>query len=206
MATKLEFDQLIKDGFNLFKENMGLLVGASLIASLISSFTLFILAGPMTVGVLLLTRNCLKKKQEQPEIGDIFKGFSSFLDSFLLTLIYFVLSGMLATIPVLGHVISFALGAFYWWGIVFIAFENLSVGATIQKLIDETKSGDFLLPLVFAVIASLIILSGLLICCVGIFFTIPVGYCMMVCCYEATFGKRSTAHASTPPDPSIFLK
>jgi len=206
MATKFEFDQPMKEGFNLFKDNLGLLVGASLIAEIISIFSLFILAGPMTVGVLLLVRNCLKKKHEKPEIGDIFKGFSSFLDSFLFTLLYFILSTMLGAIPIIGYAISFALGAFYWWGILFIAFENLSVGATIQKLIDETKGGEFFLPLLFAFIASLISIAGFLVCCVGIFLTIPLGYCMMVCCYESNFGTRSTSPSPSPLDPSVFLK
>ena len=206
MANKFEFDQPMKDGFNLFKENIGLLVGASLIATLLSFVSLLILAGPMTVGVLLLVRQCQQKNQSQPEIGEVFKGFRSFLDSFLFTLIFIVLSALLGVIPVLGYLISMALQAFYWWGIMFIAFEELSVGATIQKLIDETKKGDFFLALLFAILANLIAGAGVLACCIGVFFTIPLSYCMMVCCYDSNFGNRSTTPVAPQLDPSIFLK
>lgn len=205
MTKQFDFEKPMKDGFNLCKENFGLLLGATLVATLLTLVSLLILAGPMTVGMLLLARKCLKKDGTQPEIGDLFKCFSSFLDSFLLTVIFIVLSIILGFIPVIGQLISFFLCAFYWWGLMFIAFENLSVGATIKKLIAETKGGDFFLPLLFAFIANLISGAGILACCVGIFFTIPLSYCMMVCCYESTFGKRM----ETPPtiqDPSIFLK
>lgn len=78
MAKNFEFDKPMKDGLDLFKENMGLLIGASLVASLLSVFTLLIISGPMTVGILLVVRQCLKDKQNKPQIGDLFKGFSSF--------------------------------------------------------------------------------------------------------------------------------
>jgi hypothetical protein len=205
MARSFEFDQPMKDGFNLFKDNMGLLIGASLVASLLSIFTLLIISGPMTVGILLVVRQCLKTGQPKPEIGDLFKGFSSFLDSFLFTLIFVVLSVLLGMIPFIGQLISFFLCAFYWWGMMFIAFENLSLGAAINKLIEETKGGDFFLPLLFAFVANLIASAGILACCVGILFTIPLGYCMMVCCYESTFG-NSAKNPTAELDPSIFLK
>jgi hypothetical protein len=205
MAKNFEFDKPMKDGLDLFKENMGLLIGASLVASLLSVFTLLIISGPMTVGILLVVRQCLKDKQNKPQIGDLFKGFSSFLNSFLFTLIFVVLSLILGMIPVIGQLISFFLCAFYWWGMMFIAFENLSVGAAINKLIEETKGGDFFLHLLFAFVANLIAGAGILACCVGILFTVPLSYCMMVCCYESTFGKDAKPTAATL-DPSVFLK
>ena len=65
MAKNFEFDKPMKDGLDLFKENMGLLIGASLVASLLSVFTLLIISGPMTVGILLVVRQCLKDKQNK---------------------------------------------------------------------------------------------------------------------------------------------
>jgi hypothetical protein len=205
MAMNLDFEKSMKDGFNLFKENMGLLVGASLVSLLVTIFSLLILSGPMTVGILLVTRQCLKSNQAKPQIGDLFKGFNFFLSSFLFTLIFIVLSAIAGFIPFLGQLISFFLGAFYWWGMMFIAFENLSVGGAINKLVEETKGGNFFLHLLFALVANLIGGAGILACCVGIFFTVPLSYCMMVACYESTFGKSSEPQ-NTTLDPSVFLK
>lgn len=203
MAMKFDFGTEMSNGFNLFKENMWPMVIAGLVSSLLSSFSCGIIAGPMTVGMLLIIRRFLKKEQPAPEVGDLFKGFSFFLNSFLFILLFILVSVVLSFVPLLGQVASFFLGAFMWWGLMFIAFENLSVGDAIKKLINETTSGDFFLHLLFAVVAGLISSAGVLACCVGVFFTVPISYCMMVCCYEASYGKASP---SQQLDPSVFLK
>ena len=149
MAAKFDFGTEMSNGFNLFKENMWPLVIASLVASLLSAFSCGIIAGPMIIGVLLIIRRFLKKEQPAPEVSDIFKGFSFFLNSFLLFLVFIIISVVLGFIPILGHVASFFLGAFMWWGLMFIAFENLSVGDAIKKLINETTGGDFFMHLLF---------------------------------------------------------
>lgn len=202
MAMKFDFGTEMSNGLNLFKENMWPVVIASLVTALLSGFSCGIIAGPMTVGLLLIIRRLLKKEEPKPELGDLFNGFAFFLNSFLFFLLVIIISAVLSPIPVIGQLVSFFLGAYLWWGLMFIAFENLSVGDAIKKLIEETKGGNFLLHLLFAIVAGLISTVGFLACCVGIFFTIPLAYCMMVCCYEASYGKGS---ASQTPDPSVFL-
>lgn len=202
MAMKFDFGTEMSNGWNLFKENMWPMVITALVASLLSSFSCGIIAGPMTVGLFLIMRRFLNKEEPKPELGDLFKGFQFFLNSFLLILLFILVSVVLSFVPVLGQVASFFLGAFLWWGLMFIAFENLSVGDTITKLVNETKGGDFFLHLLFAVVAGLISSAGILVCCVGVFFTVPIAYCMMVCCYEASYGKAAPAQ---PLDPNVFL-
>jgi hypothetical protein len=202
MAMKFDFGTEMSNGFNLFKENMWPLVMASLVCVLLSALSFGIIAAPMSIGLFLIIRRFLKKEQPAPEVGDLFKGFAFFLNSFLFFLLFIFASVVLSFIPVLGQVASFCLGAFLWWGLMFIAFENLSVGDAIKQLINETKSGDFFLHLLFAVVAGLISSAGFLVCCVGMFFTFPIAYCMMACCYEASYGKAAPAQ---PLDPSVFL-
>ena len=50
----VKFGDWIEKGFNLYKENFGILVLASLIAVIVSAVTVGILAGPMAAGVLLI--------------------------------------------------------------------------------------------------------------------------------------------------------
>jgi hypothetical protein len=52
----------------------------------------------------------------------------------------------------------------------------------IKKVFELTKSGEFTVPLVFAVIASLVGGLGAVACGIGVFFTLPLTYCLMACC------------------------
>ena len=200
MAAKFDFGTELSNGFNLFKENMGLLILASFLASLIGLLTCTVLMGPLSVGVLLIIARLLKKDDPVPQVGDIFKGFDFFLNSFLLCLIFMVCSTV-AFIPIIGKLISMTLGTLFWWGLMFIAFENLTAIEAIKKVINETASGNFFNQLLFALVANLIAGAGILLCGVGALFTVPLSYCMMVCCYQATYGNKSSL-----PDPNVFLK
>jgi hypothetical protein len=201
MAAKFDFGLEMGNGFNLFKENMGLLILASFLASLLGLLTCTVLMGPLYIGVLLIIDRLMKKDNPAPQVGDLFKGFDFFLNSFLFWLIFMVCNTVLAFIPVIGTLLSMALGTLLWWGFMFIAYENLTAIDAIKKVINETVSGNFFNQLLFALVANLIAGAGILLCGVGAFFTVPISYCMMVCCYQATYGNKSSI-----PDPSVFLK
>ncbi|MEI7945759.1 MAG: hypothetical protein WCJ02_03645 [bacterium] len=201
MVAKFDFGAEMSNGFNLFKENMGLLILASFLASLLGILTCTVLMGPLYIGVLLIIARLMKKDDPAPQVGDLFKGFDFFLNSFLFWLIFMVCNTVLAFIPVIGTLLSMALGTLLWWGFMFIAFENLTAIDAVKKIINETTSGNFFNQLLFALVANLIAGAGILLCGVGALFTVPISYCMMVCCYQATYGNKSSV-----PDPSVFLK
>ena len=50
--VEVKFGEWIEKGFNLYKENFGILVLASLIAVVLSTLTVGVLAGPMFAGVV----------------------------------------------------------------------------------------------------------------------------------------------------------
>ncbi len=201
MVAKFDFGAEMSNGFNLFKENMGLLILASFLASLLGLLTCTVLMGPLYIGVLLIIARLMKKDGSTPQVGDIFKGFDFFLNSFLFWLIFMVCNTVLAFIPVIGTLLSMALGTLLWWGFMFIAYENLTAIDAVKKVINETTSGNFFNQLLFALVANLIAGAGILLCGVGALFTAPISYCMMACCYQATYGNKSSI-----PDPSVFLK
>ena len=201
MEMKFDFGTEMSNGFNLFKENMGLLILSSFLASLLGLLTCTVLMGPMIVGMFLIVSRLLKKDPSVPQVGDVFKGFDYFLNAFLLYLIFMVCSTVLGIIPVIGYFFSMILGPLAWWGLMFIAYENLSTIDAIKKVINETTSGNFFNQLLFAFVANIIAVSGMFLCGVGALFTVPISYCMMACCYQATYGNKAAVL-----NPDIFLK
>ncbi|MEI6646741.1 MAG: hypothetical protein WCP12_11970 [bacterium] len=201
MLVKFDFGTEMSNGFNLFKGNMGLLILVSFLASLLGLLTCTVLMGPLYIGVLLIIDRLLKKDDPPPQAGDLFKGFDFFLHSFLLWIFFMVCSTILAFIPVIGTLLSMALGTLLWWGFMFIAYENLTAIDAVKKVINETTSGNFFNQLLFALVANLIAGAGIFLCGVGALFTVPLSYCMMVCCYQATYGNKTEVLT-----PDIFLK
>ena len=76
-AAKVEvkFGDWIQAGFNLWKDNLALLIVAALIAILLSCVTVGILAGPMMAGLIMISLALVDKKEPKPQSGDVFQGF-----------------------------------------------------------------------------------------------------------------------------------
>jgi hypothetical protein len=176
------------NGWRLFQANMGTLVLAGVIATVVSAVTCGILGGPLAAGMFLVVRRLLKNDPVKPQAGDVFKGLDFFVQSLLLVIFAVVAGCILAWIPVVGQLAGIAIGAVMMWALAFVAYQKLTAVDALKKVFEHTKNGEFTVPLLFAVIASLISGLGVLACGVGIFFTIPLAYCMMACCYESLFG------------------
>ena len=112
--TDVKFGEWIQKGFDLYKQNIGTLILVALLQIVISVLTLGVLAGPMAVGAILIVLGLHDKKTPPPQVGDIFKGFSYFVDSLLYVLVYAIVSFVggliLALIPCLGSILSLFYG------------------------------------------------------------------------------------------------
>ncbi len=106
---------------------------------------------------------------------------------------------LLAMIPVLGQLAGLFVGAVLMWAMMFVAFRQLTAVDAIKKVFAHLKNGEFTMPLLFAVLASLVAGAGVIACCIGVFFTIPIGYSMLVCGYETVFGSEADAVVVEPP-------
>jgi amino acid transporter len=103
----------IEEGFNLYKNNFGTLVLASVIALVLSAITFLLLIGPMIAGLIIVTLQLLRKEDPKPDAGRVFRGFNYFLNSFLFMVIWglailigsFILS-IFHVIPVIGQLLS----------------------------------------------------------------------------------------------------
>ena len=186
--TKIDIGAELGKGWRLFQPNMGVLIVASLIATLVSAVTCGILSGPLMAGMFLVVRRLMKDDPVKPQPGDVFKGFDYFVQALIMIVLCLVVVFLLAMIPVIGQLAGLVVSAVMFWGIMFVTYQKLSAIDAFKKIFEYVKTGEFTLPLVFGIIASVISSLGVLACVVGMFFTIPLGYCMMACCYETLFG------------------
>lgn len=184
---KMEIGAEIGKGWRLFQADMGVLIVGGILATVVSAVTCGLLAGPLMVGMLLIAQRLLKNDPVKPQAGDVFKGLDSFVQSLLLMVIATVAAMVLNVIPIIGQLAGLIVCAVMMWALAFIAYEKATAIDAIKKVFELAKSGSFTVPLVFAVIASLIGSLGAIVCVVGIFFTLPLTYCLMACCYATLF-------------------
>jgi hypothetical protein len=208
--TQIDIGMELGRGWNLYKANMGLLVVAVLIGMAVSGLTCGILSGPMGAGLFLIIQRLMQNDPIKPQAGDVFKGFDFFLQAFLCFLIVgvvsFVLSLLLNLIPVLGQlasmVISMFSGSVMMWALMYVVYQKMTAVDALKKLVDGVKSGAFVMPLVFGLIACFLGGIGVFVCLIGVIFTAPLSYCSLACAYETLYG---TAEASTPPvEPEVI--
>lgn len=214
MAQKtLDIGQALSKGWELFQANLGLLVVASIISSVVGILTVGILSGAMAAGMLLVVRRLVQADPVQPVSGDVFKGIDFFVQAVILVILAVVTLGVLVRIPVVNAVAGLAVGSVLSWALMFVVFERLSAIDAVKKVINLTKTGDFTIPLVMAAIACVLSALGGVVCCVGGFFTGPIACCAMVCAYESLFGGGVPEPALSdappyqmPPDPPSDLR
>ncbi|MDD3545624.1 MAG: hypothetical protein PHG96_09750 [Kiritimatiellae bacterium] len=137
--AKVDIGSEFSRGWKLFKENMGLLVVAGLLAGLLTIVTCGLLSGPMTVGFFLVIQRLIKNDPVKPQAGDIFKGFDFFVQSLLLFIILLALGFLLGIIPVVGQIVGFLLGSLMMWGMMFVAYEKLSADVVLSELFSCTE-------------------------------------------------------------------
>ena len=192
----VKFGAWIEAGFSLYKENFVVLVLANLIAVILSAVTLGILSGPMFAGLVLIILACLDKKEPKAEIGDIFKGFEYFLDSFLFVIIWGAISIaitlLLNLIPCAGQIISMfvsiIISTIIMFGIFLIVDRKMNFWPASQASINLVKTNFF--PFAgLMIVAGVLGYVGVLACGIGIIITMPIGACIIAIAYRDLFGK-----------------
>jgi hypothetical protein len=210
--AKMEIGAEFGKGWRLFQANMGVLIVGGILMAVVSAVTCGLLSGPLMVGLLLMAQRLLKNDPVKPQAGDVFKGFDSFVQALLLMVIVIVAVMVLSMLPIIGQLASLVVSAVMMWALAFIAFEKATAVDAIKKVFELTKSGEFTVPLVFAVIASLVGGLGAIACGIGVFFTLPLTYCLMACCYETLFSGEPEViepvkeQAPPPPPPADDLR
>ena len=192
---KIKIGDTISLGWNLYKNNLGLCILATLVAMLVSGVTCGICGGPLACGLFMVLQRLIKKSEPKPTIGDVFKGFDVFLHSFLIWIVSFVgywfIQMILACIPVIGWLISLILSFIYApilvWSWMLIADRRMKWTEAIGFVLKELFNGNFTTPVILGILAGLIGGLGCFLCGIGIIFTIPLSYCIYAAAYEQLF-------------------
>lgn len=168
-----------------FKNNNYLLYFKS--PSFISNTTIGYVVGiflyPLYAGLLFLSHKA--NTQQELKFGDLFIGYRQ---NTLQIILYGFLSGLITTIGLVFCILpAILLGSMLFIGLPIVFFENKTAIEGIQKAFEISKKslGSFL---GIAVIASLIGISGILLCCVGIVATAPFVFVAMYSAYCAFCG------------------
>lgn len=205
MATEVKFGDWIGKGFDIYKQNLGLLVLSSLVAMLISAVSCGILSGPMMAGLILITLHLVDGKPGKPEVGWVFQGFSHFLQAFLLFLVWGIILGvasfLLNLIICVGSVAAmvgaYIMNALLCFAIFLVVERKMDFWPASMLSIKTVKPS--LWPMVgYVIVAGLIGSVGALACGIGIFFTIPITIVLLTIAYREFFPAEGQA-ASTPP-------
>jgi uncharacterized membrane protein len=203
----------------LIEGAIGGLGSIPLIGPLFSIANLFI-AGPLTGGVFYIFIQAIRG--QPAGVGDVFAGFrKAFVQLFLgylvpallagLCLIPVLIVGFLSVFPALAHHQTPARGTVIMILPVLlicltpVIYLQISWSFTLPLIIDKQMdfwpamkaswkmvSKHWWLIFGLVVLVGLLNVAGLLACCVGVLFTIPVGIGALMNAYETIFGKETT--------------
>ena len=195
-----KFGDWIKEGFDLYKDNLGVLIVASLIAVLLSGVTCGILLGPMAAGLILMVLRFKDGEQPAPTVGDLFNGFRFFLQSFLFFLVWGLLlviaTLILMWIPCIGQLaivcLYLAAGTFLMFALFLIVDDDMDFWTA--SMTSFTKAKEAFFPFLgLTVVAGILGQIGGIICGIGVFITIPLYYTILGVTYRDVFGGEEAA-------------
>jgi hypothetical protein len=192
--SEVKFGEWIDRGFKLYQANFVLLILSALVAVLVSTFSLMILAGPMIIGLCMITLRLVDEEELAPSPGDLFQGFSKFLDGFLyafiLTLAIIVLNLVLGVIPCLGTLAavfaSLVISALVMFAPFKIADSSTPFWPACQESIEIVKV-SFWPFLGLYLVASLLGQLGMVLCGIGLFLTLPLTFCILGVAYRDVY-------------------
>jgi len=197
--VQVRFSEWIEKGFNLYKENFGILILASLLAGVLSMMSIGILVGPMLAGVILITLGLFDKKEPKPQVGKLFDGFNYFLNSFLFVLVWAIIlimaSFILALMPVIGQFASlfsvYAAQTLLMFGLFLIVDKRMDFWPASMESFNKVKTNFWpFLGLFF--VSSIIGSIGVIACAVGVVVTVPIHFCILTVAYREVFGGVET--------------
>ena len=197
----------IKQGFQIYLKNFGLLVLASAIAGVITLVSFGVLAGPIIGGLLLLGLKLIHG--EKGELKEIFAHFDQFLPTLVATLILWAASlvfYIIGIIPLIGWitnlVVSPVLFMLYFLTNGFIVEQKMEPIQAIKRSID-CFAADWLQLWLYSLVMLIIGGIGSIIFGVGVVLTIPLGLIGMALVYQELAVKEPTPFK---PEKQTLLK
>ena len=188
-------------GLKLYKENFTMVFVTSLLAALVGGLTCGICMPVMTCGLYAVLLALLRRVEPKPTIGDVFSKFPHFLTAFVSAIVITLLTGLISTVllvvPVIGMLASYVVStiiapAVMSWAYLAIIDRNATISEAISSLKLPMEKPFWLFVLV-SFVASLIGCVGALACGIGLLFTIPLAYCIVIAAYNDMVGGANDA-------------
>lgn len=202
-VKSIQVSEYLKNGFELYKNNIVTLIVGLIIVLTLSIVSIGILAGSMICGYMRICSKLAKPipGEEAPKPTDVFDGFDVFLPSFLviiLTIVFSLLAsyilGFFGTLGTIVHqVISFILGGSLAIGAYpLIAFKKTeSPVEAILTSIEILKASPQQIAIT-TIVTSILGYVGALAFGIGIIVTIPFTFCVYALIFNDLFRSEET--------------
>ena len=195
----VKFSEWIQQGWELYKANIGVWIVASLLVIVINVATLGLLSGPMMAGLVWMALVLVDRKDPKPQMGDVFKGFDYFLQSFLFYLVWGIIMlaiSLVSLIPCVGTlvviVVSITLHTALMFGLFLIVDKKMDFWPASMLSLNVVKP-NFFPFLGLLVVAMLIGHVGAIACGIGVIVTMPITVCILAVAYRNVFGAQAAA-------------
>jgi|WetSurMetagenome_2_1015567.scaffolds.fasta_scaffold02883_3 hypothetical protein len=186
----------VSRGWELIRNDFWMLVGASIVATLIASggfipylsgVLALVIGGPMIGGLYSLFLR--KIRHQAASFADIFLGFSvAFVPLMLTSLISGILAGLGLLLCILPGIY---LGVSWIFSVALVMDRNMDFWPAME-LSRKVVSKHWWLAFGLAIVIGLIAILGLLACFIGILVTIAIAEASLMYAYEDIFGPRTT--------------
>ena len=209
----------LSGGWALVKPYLGTYILIALVAGLLSTLTVGILAGPLVCGWLMIVLRQKREPSYEPQFGDLWKGFEVFGQSFLAWLgiaivaaiaggLVSILVSVIQAVPIIGQMLAPMTGAVvgvcmlvvFLYVFPLIADRRMDFWAAIQ-LSAETTTPEFLPFAGFALILYVLNALGAVACGLGALVTGPIVVASVIVSYEDVFG-NGAAPVPDQPQPA----
>lgn len=181
----MDLGKNIQESINVYFKNFGVLLLAGLVASLITSVTFGILAGPVLGGFMILVLKVLRG--EQQEFNEIFAHFDQFASTFIASIICFGIMCIATIIPLLNILLLIVLNpliTFIWAvSLVLIIDKKLKPLEAIQQGFEWVKANP-LMTWVYCFVMAFLSGVGVIACGIGLLVTAPLSLVGMVIAYK----------------------
>ena len=193
VQSSIRLGDWLSGGWKIYSENWLLMSVATLLAMVLGSATVGILAGPLIMGLFRMAFKTMR--QERPEISDLFNWEGRFAASFLAFIIFFLIhlgvSGLTSNGALSGLVslvISPFLTLLFGLTMPYLLERRADVANAINEVGRLVFSKDAMMWWIVGLVFMAISGAGLAGCFVGIFVTLPWMISSAAVAYRDIFG------------------
>ncbi len=175
--------QYFSEAWDIVKSNPVPFILGSTLLYIINSFAMGLFVGHWYVGIHYMVRKV--RQGEDLEFGDVFRGFDNFIPNMIAGLIFSLCLGIGAAFLLVPGLI---IGGILLYVMPLVAFNNESIGDAVNKSKDVamTSLGHHSLFILSQFLCNFV---GVLMCCIGVFVTMPIGFAAQALAYEDRFGR-----------------